>query len=296
MNQQEKPAGAVGGLLRVRCRLAYDGTDFHGWAAQPGRRTVQGELEAALATVLRVPDDALPRAVCAGRTDAGVHARDQHVHVDLPAGVWQQQVPSQLLRRLNGLLPADVRVFDLRAAEPGFDARFSVRSRTYRYRVSAGRPVDPLLRRFVVEHPAELDPAAMNRAAQSLLGEHDFAAFCRRRPGASSTRTLRTLVWEDDAAAQGVLALVITADAFCHSMVRSLVGALLPVGDGRRPVEWPMQVLAGGCRRPDVMVAPAHGLVLEAVDYPEDLGGQAQRSRRIRGPIAGADRPASRQR
>ncbi|MFI0431853.1 MAG: tRNA pseudouridine(38-40) synthase TruA [Candidatus Nanopelagicales bacterium] len=274
----DEPAGD-GGLIRVRGRLAYDGADFHGWARQPGLRTVQAVVEDALGVVLHCP---APRTVCAGRTDAGVHARGQQLHLDLSPATWQGGGgPQVALRRLNGVLPPDVRVLDLDLAPEGFDARFSARWRRYRYAVADRRPVDPLRRRELVAWPGVLDVAAMNRAAQALLGEHDFAAFCKRRPGAGTVRTLIGLEWrrEDD----GVAALSIAADAFCHSMVRSIVGALLMVGDGRRREEWLAELLVAGVRSSTSTVAPAHGLVLEHVEYHEDLAGQARRARRVRG-------------
>lgn len=274
-------AGDGGLRVRIRARLAYDGTDFSGWARQPDRRTVQGEVERALTVALHHPVPV--QVVCAGRTDAGVHARDQHIHADLRAEVWNPADTHRLVRRINGLLPDDVRMRDLASAPAGFDARFSVLSRRYCYRLTDGTEVDPLQRRFVVTWPHVLDLDAMNTAARAVLGEHDFAAFCRRRPEASSVRTLRHLRWQRDA--HGVVAMSIEADAFCHSMVRSLVGAFLPVGSGRRPPEWPAAVLAGGKRIPEVVVMPAHGLVLERVSYADDPAAQAAVARRVRGPI-----------
>lgn len=279
--------------VRLRARVAYDGTDFSGWARQPGRRTVQEELERALTTALRSP---IPvHTVCAGRTDAGVHARDQHVHADIPSDVWPAAHDDRrLARRLNGLLPPDVRVLEVRRAEPGFDARFSVDHRRYTYRVSDVAEVDPLWRTSVVGWPRRLDIEAMNDAAAALVGRHDFAAFCRHRPGSTTVRTLLELTWRRDAATR-LAQLSVVADAFCHSMVRSLVGVLLPVGEGRRDVSWPAQVLREGLRRGDVMVAPAHGLMLEQVTYADDLAGQAQRARRMRtvpdGPDSSAHQP-----
>ena len=277
--------------VRLRLDLAYDGTDFSGWARQPGLRTVQQELETALGTVLRLPGQV--RATCAGRTDAGVHARGQVAHADVPEETLRAAGgPVRLVRRLSGVLPADVRVRAVRLAPEGFDARWSARSRTYAYRVSdAPGGADPLLRHHVLQHPrhggGDLDLDAMNAAAQPLLGEHDFSSFCRQRPGASSVRTLLALEWQREAGT-GLAVMWITADAFCHSMVRSVVGALLPVGDGRRPVEWPAGILAGRRRDPDADVAPSVGLTLERVAYVEDsdLGAQALRARRVRGPVS----------
>jgi tRNA pseudouridine38-40 synthase len=250
--------------VRVRLDLAYDGTDFAGWAFQHDVRTVQGELEKALATIARRDD--LPRVTVAGRTDAGVHARGQVAHVDLPPDLAEDPL---LLRRLNGVLPHDVRVRRVAPAPPGFDARFSGLSRTYRYRVADGpQLLDPLRRHDTLAWPRELDLELLQQASQHLLGLHDFAAFCRRREGATTVRTLQRLEWERDP--QGVLVATVQADAFCHSMVRSLVGALLAVGEGRHPVEWPASLLGLGVRASEVTVAPPHGLTLEAVEYPPD--------------------------
>ena len=255
-------------VVRVRLDLAYDGTAFSGWAAQPrtgggGLRTVQGVLEAAFTTVLRAPS---PRLTVAGRTDAGVHARGQVAHVDVSPDAAADPL---LLRRLNGLLPPDVRVRAVGAAPPGFDARFSAVSRTYRYRVADGAPlVDPLRRAEVLAWPRPLALDAMRQAATGLLGLHDFAAFCRRREGATTVRTLLACDWQRDD--DGLLVLTVQADAFCHSMVRSLVGSMLAVGEGRRAPDWPPSLLTSGSRANDVAVAAPHALVLEAVEYPPD--------------------------
>ncbi len=270
--------------MRLRLDLAYDGTAFHGWAVQPGLRTVQGTLEAALATVLRVPEVSV---TCAGRTDTGVHARGQVVHLDLEPHTLEESAgrstdpgPVALLRRLNGVLPGDVRVGGCRVAPDGFDARFSALWRRYAYRVSDG-PVDPLTRGFVLAWPRPLDEDAMNRAAAALLGEHDFASFCKRREGATTIRTLLDLHWVRTGTG---LEAVVRADAFCHSMVRALTGCLLTVGEGRRPPGWAAEVLAAGARDPAVPVAPAHGLTLEEVAYPDDaaLAARAERTRAVR--------------
>lgn len=264
--------------MRLRLDCAYDGTDFCGWARQPDQRSVQSELEQAIATVLRVPP---VRVVCAGRTDAGVHARAQVVHVDVPEDAWAA-VSAVALRRLNGILPADLAVFAIAAAPEGFDARFSVLRRHYEYRLS-DYVIDPVMRRFVVHHPEPLDLKRMVSASSRLLGERDFAAFCRQRDGASSVRTLERFEWSRDEA--GIITAHLSADAFCHSMVRSLVGAMLPVGDGRREVDWPVGLLDEGTRSSAVPVAPPHGLVLSRVDYaPDDqLAAQAEAARRWRG-------------
>ncbi|MDP9101102.1 MAG: tRNA pseudouridine(38-40) synthase TruA [Actinomycetota bacterium] len=249
------------GHTRVRLDLAYDGTHFAGWAHQVGRRTVQGVLETALAVL-----GGTERVTVAGRTDAGVHARGQVAHADLPVEVAADAL---LLRRLNGLLDPDVRIRRATPAPEGFDARFAALSRTYRYRIADhAEAVDPLRRHDVLTWPRTLDVGAMNQACPPLLGEHDFAAYCRRREGATTVRALLELGWiRDD---EGLLVLMVRADAFCHSMVRSLVGALVAVGEGRHAPEWPGQLLAVHERASTVAVAPPHGLTLEAVEYPPD--------------------------
>jgi tRNA pseudouridine38-40 synthase len=261
---------------RVRLDLGYDGTTFAGWAAQPGQRTVQGVLEAALATVLRL--DTPPATTVAGRTDAGVHARGQVAHVDLP-----EEAPiDALLRRLAGVLPLDVRVYAVAAAPPDFDARFSAVARHYAYRLSdAPWGVDPLRRCEVVRHARPLDVGAMAAAAAGLCGERDFAAYCRARAGATTVRAVHRFEW---VRADGLVVGRVSADAFCHSQVRAMVGACLAVGEGRRPVQWPAQLLASRVRSSAVTVAPAHGLVLEAVEYPPDdqLGERATQARQRR--------------
>jgi tRNA pseudouridine38-40 synthase len=252
--------------VRIRIDLAYDGTDFHGWATQPHLRSVQGELTAALHTVLRLPAETL-RVVCAGRTDAGVHARGQVAHCDLPEEVDVD--PERLARRVNGVLPPDVRVHRVAAAPSGFDARFAALWRRYAYRI-ADHPdvVDPLRRRYVLTHARPLDLDAMNVAAAHLVGLHDFAAFCKRREGATTIRTLLDLDWSRDA--DGVAVGRVRADAFCHSMVRALVGCLIAVGEGRRDPGWAAEILTAQQRDPAVVVVHAHGLTLEEVAYPPD--------------------------
>ncbi|MBP2403512.1 tRNA pseudouridine synthase A [Streptomyces netropsis] len=255
------------GFVRVRLDLSYDGKDFSGWAKQrAGQRTVQGEIENALRTVTR--SDRTYELTVAGRTDSGVHARGQVAHVDLPVEVWAEH-EEKLLRRLAGRLSHDVRVWKVAEAPAGFNARFSAVWRRYAYRVVDHiGGVDPLLRGHVLWHDWPLDVEAMNAASQALLGEHDFAAYCRKREGATTIRTLQQLSWERDAS--GVVTATVRADAFCHNMVRSLVGALLFVGDGHRPVEWPGKVLAARVRDSAVHVVRPHGLTLEEVGYPAD--------------------------
>lgn len=215
------------------------------------------------------------RTVVAGRTDAGVHATGQVAHADLP------ELPD--LRRLNGLLDPAVRVLAAAAAPPGFDARFSALSRVYVYRVcdSVG---NPLRRHDTLTWPRPLDTERLAAASRGLLGSHDFAAFCRRRAGASTVRTLLGVDWARDP--DGTVTATLEADAFCHSMVRSLVGALLTVGDGRRDPGWPAIVLAARTRSGSAPVAPPHGLTLVAVRYPAE-GELAERAVRTRARRAG---------
>lgn len=254
-------------VVRVRLDLSYDGAGFSGWAKQAGgRRTVQGEIEDALRTVTR--SEQTYELTVAGRTDAGVHARGQVAHVDLPREVWDAH-REKLLKRLAGRLPRDVRIWSVGEAPAGFDARFSAVWRRYAYRVT-DHPggVDPLLRGHVLWHDWPLDVDAMNEAARALLGEHDFAAYCKKREGATTIRTLQelSLVRGED----GIITATVRADAFCHNMVRSLIGALLFVGDGHRAPDWPGKVLAAGARDSAVHVVRPHGLTLEEVGYPAD--------------------------
>jgi tRNA pseudouridine38-40 synthase len=277
-----------GALVRVRIDFSYDGTHFSGWAAQPGLRTVEGELSAALATVLRAEKPV--RLTVAGRTDAGVHARGAVCHADVDAKAWlalpgrSDRAPADAaVTRLAGVLPDDVVVHRVQPAPPGFDARFSATQRRYRYRI-CDRPerADPLRRGETVVVKRPLDVAAMDQASRQLVGLADFAAFCKKRAGATTIRTLLHYSWQRDD--EGVLVGTVVADAFCHSMVRSLVGAVVPVGEGRRTADWPAAVLLAGRRDPAVVVMPAHGLCLEEVGYPSDdqLAARARVARAIR--------------
>jgi tRNA pseudouridine38-40 synthase len=240
---------------------------------------VCGELVGALSVLLRRPVG----LTVAGRTDAGVHATGQVAHADLPADLdvaW-------LVRRLGRVLPTDVRVRAITAVPAEFDARFSALRRHYRYRLTtAPYGAEPLSARDTVAWPYPIDLAAVRAAAAELLGEHDFAAFCKRREGATTLRALQRFDWSADGP---LVTAAVSADAFCHSMVRSLVGALLDVGRGRREPSWPAGLLRRGVRANEVAVAPAHGLTLVAVDYPEDaeLAARAQRTRRVRTAAAG---------
>jgi tRNA pseudouridine38-40 synthase len=276
--------------VRLRIDCAYDGADFSGWATQPGRRTVQATLETALATALRVPQ---VRVTVAGRTDAGVHARGQVAHVDVDpevvaaSGGRSAEPPlDALARRVDGILPPDLRVRRVLEAPAGFDARFSATWRRYAYRIADARELaDPLVRGHVLTWGRRLDLDAMNEASAPLVGLQDFASFCKQREGATTVRTLLDLAWHRDDA--GLAVGTVRADAFCHNMVRSLVGCLIAVGEGRRPRTWPAEVMAGRRRDQGVRVAHAHGLTLEEVGYPDDdeLAAQAERARARREAI-----------
>lgn len=263
-------------MNRWRMDIAYDGANFSGWAAQPDRRTVQGELETWIPRVLRLGEPT-PLTV-AGRTDAGVHARGQVAHVDLPDDIDT----SSILRRLARVLNPDVVVRSIRPVPGEFDARFSALWRRYVYRLwdESSRP-DPLTRFHVASVRGHLDLDRLNMAGDSLLGLHDFAAFCKYREDATTIRTLLDCHAErlDDPC--GTIEVTVRADAFCRSMVRSLIGALTAVASGRRDQHWLDEVAASTSRASSVLVMPACGLTLEEVGYPadEDLAERAARAR-----------------
>lgn len=270
----EPATGSGGGFVRLRLDIAYDGTDFAGWATQAGQRTVAGVIDDALSTVFRTP--VLTRA--AGRTDSGVHATGQVAHVDVPAEELPNAYPrtvragehefGPLVRRLGRMLTEDVRIREIIRAAPGFDARFSALRRHYIYRLTtAPYGVEPAEARFVTAWPRPLDVDAMAAAARNLLGLHDFAAFCRHRDGATTIRELQRLECVRDG---DRISVHVSADAFCWNMVRSLVGALLAVGEHRRDDTWCMQLLDAHQRSSDFAAAPARGLTLVGVDYPPD--------------------------
>ncbi|MDO9589605.1 MAG: tRNA pseudouridine(38-40) synthase TruA [Microcella sp.] len=276
--------------MRLRLDVAYDGTAFSGWGRQPRLRTVQGELEQAIATLLRHPEHAV-RLVVAGRTDAGVHAIGQVAHIDLSAEQWRAlgasrragSLEESLTRRFNGLIGrhgVDVVVTRVSQAPPGFDARFSALWRRYQYRVADARSRrDPRRRAHTLWHTAELDVDAMDAASLSLTGLHDFGAFCRPREGATTIRTLLDYRWARDD--EGVLVAEVRADAFCHSMVRSLVGSAIKVGRHELGPDQLHAVLEGARRENDFSVVAARGLTLMEVGYPSDgeLAARAELTR-----------------
>jgi tRNA pseudouridine38-40 synthase len=260
--------------VRLRLDIAYDGTDFAGWATQDGQRTVAGVIADALTTVFRTP----LRLWAAGRTDTGVHATGQVAHVDVPTAALPNVYPRSsrsgdpeflpLLRRLSRFLPADVRVLEISRAPSGFDARFSALRRHYEYRLStAPYGVQPRQARYITAWPRDLDVDAMSVASQDLLGLNDFAAFCRHRAGATTIRDLQRLDWSREG---DLITAHVSADAFCWQMVRSLVGALLAVGEQRRTPQWCRELLSATERSSDFAAAPAQGLTLVGVDYPPD--------------------------
>ncbi|WP_026917221.1 tRNA pseudouridine(38-40) synthase TruA [Gordonia shandongensis] len=268
--------------VRLRLLIGYDGTDFSGWAVQPGRRTVCQTVQDTLGTVLRVP----VRLTVAGRTDAGVHATAQVAHCDVPASSLQTRSidgdPSRLVRRLAKMLPDDVRVLRVDVVSADFDARFSAVARTYEYRLSdAPWGADPIHARNTADWSRPLDVDAMNEASARLVGLNDFAAFCRFREGATTIRELQGFRWRR---AGAVVIGEVRADAFCWSMVRSLVGAVASVGDGRRTVDWCAGLLAERTRSSQVPVAQARGLTLTGVDYPppEQWAARNERTRDVR--------------
>lgn len=275
-------------VTRLRLDIAYDGTNFHGWSRQPNLRTVQGVLEDALATVFSRTGDP-PTLTVAGRTDAGVHALGQVAHVDLSgeqlAGLYRSRPrrgAEALADRLNGIAGSDPDIWVLRSsvAPEGFDARFSALWRRYRYRIAdAGTPRNPLERLDMVWHPAPLDVAAMDEAAKMLLGLHDWTSFCKSRDGSTNIRTLQEFTWQRTA--QGVLVAHVRADAFCHSMVRALVGATVAVGEGRLPASRLVYLRDRRERTSEFKVLPAKGLALVEVGYPDDseLAARAEQTR-----------------
>ena len=250
-----------GGFRRLRIDLAYDGTNFSGWAIQPDRRTVQACIEEAISKIARVNVE----TIVAGRTDAGVHATGQVIHVDLPESLEL----TDLAYKLNRILDEDIRINQITIAPPAFHARFSALRRYYEYRILDENKVIPPLARFNTESwYRTLDVDVMNQASALLLGTHDYAAFCKFREGATTIRTLETYSWRRDN--QGFLIGDVVADAFCYSMVRNLVGAIVCVADGRKDVSWISTLLENKERVSDSLVFPARGLSLYKVDYPDD--------------------------
>ncbi len=257
--------------MRVRLDLAYDGQNFSGWAHQPNLRTVQGVLEHWITTIARLPEPA--RLTVAGRTDAGVHARNQVAHLDLPDDIDLDY----LKRRLDRALPEDIALKSLSSCPDDFDARFAAIWRRYCYRIWDEESVPNPIRRFdVAPVKGVMNIDLLNQGGQILLGLHNFAAFCKYREGATTIRTLQVCEGIRLADSSRTVEITVQADAFCHSMVRSLVGALVSVATGQRDLDWLAGLLTSETRESDVFVMPAKGLTLEEVHYP-DPGGYANR-------------------
>lgn len=278
--------------MRLRVDLAYDGAGFSGWAKQPNLPSVQQTLETALAKALRL-DLSLVRTVVAGRTDSGVHATGQVCHVDLPSDhalvAEPRKVDKELLKRLRGALGKTSAIWVERVmiAPDGFDARFSPLRRRYEYRIADGRArKDPRTAGHTLWISDSLNQAAMNRLGKALLGLHDWASFCRAREGATTIRTLEKFSWVRDS--EGVLCGTVVADAFCHSMVRSLVGAAIAVGKGDLDVSEIVAQRDQTARTSAWKTMPAHGLTLVEVVYPKDreLARRAELTRAQRAPLS----------
>lgn len=290
-------------MVRLRLDLAYDGGAFYGWARQPTLRTVQGELEQALHTILRVPaddpDEPL-RLTVAGRTDTGVHALHQVCHLDVGEATLERCVghmgvpaPEALFRRLSRMVPDDIAIHALSVAPEGFDARFSALERTYVYRICDDvRPVDPRMRGFVLALDGRLDLDAMNAAAAMTIGLHDFGSFATPNPGGTTIREVKRANWSRipvsplvpgasggagtaggytvPAAESGLVCFTIVADAFARNMVRSLVNACVKVGQGRKDLDWFAEKMATPLREGSTGPIAPQGLTLEHVAYPPD--------------------------
>jgi len=248
------------GFRRLRIEIAYDGTNFSGWALQPDRRTVQASIEEAISKIARVSVE----TIVAGRTDAGVHATGQVIHVDVP----EEMGLDDLGYKLNRILDEDVRINKIEIAPPAFHARFSALRRYYEYRIlDENKVIQPIARLNTASWYRPLDVDLMNHASALLLGTHDYAAFCKFREGGTTIRTLETYQWRRDR--EGYLVADVVADAFCYSMVRNLVGAIVCVADGRKDPEWISTLLENKERVSDSLVFPARGLTLYKVDYPD---------------------------
>ncbi|WP_291527131.1 tRNA pseudouridine synthase A [Bifidobacterium sp. UBA744] len=311
-------------MIRLRFDFGYDGTDFFGWAKQPELRTVQGEFESALSKILRyAPGEGNPRLTVAGRTDTGVHALHQVCHADIDeerlarcVGHMRVGPVEALQRRLSRVLPPDIALHAVAVAPAGFDARFSALQRTYVYRVSdASCLADPRMRHFVLRVEDRLDVESMNAAVASTVGLHDFGSFATPNPGGTTIREVKSAHWdrvpirpligepgvgEDSPSGgsgnardefhtvpsceSGLLCFTIVADAFARNMVRSLVGASLRVGQGKRSVDWFLSKMEAPVREGESGPCPPQGLTLEHIAYPPDdqLATRAAKIRAVR--------------
>ena len=267
----------VDGFSRIRVDCQYDGTAFSGWSVQPDRRSVQGVIEEVLSKVLDHP----VTTTVAGRTDAGVHALGQVFHFDLPNQLRSNWNLESLLYIANRILTSEIRFIAVVDVPGDFHARYSALRRRYRYQIlDNARTLNPLERVATSSYHRPLDEKLMNAAATLLLGEHDFAAFCRPREGTTTIRDLETFAWSREST--GILAATIVADAFCHNMVRSLVGAMMMVGDGRWQVAEPFEILMSRVRHSHI--APAAGLTLMGVEYPK-AAEFGRRAKEVTSPV-----------
>lgn len=267
------------GFLRIRIDFSYDGTNFSGWAKQPDQRTIQGEIESSLEAITRNP----VALQVAGRTDAGVHASAQVAHFDLPdrdqnGHEWDL---TDLTYRLNRMLPEDIRIHQTSLAPKFFHARFSALSRSYIYKIAdGGQLLPPLLRYDTATWYRPLDIEKMNEAISPLLGQHDFASYCKARDTGTTIRTLQEFIFRREV--NNFITAAIRADAFCHSMVRSLIGAAVCVGEGRFEPGWMKEILEGKERIGESLVFPARGLTLVNITYPQDDGLEERLSITVR--------------
>jgi tRNA pseudouridine38-40 synthase len=281
-----KPVGLmVDGFSRYRIDFGYDGTEFNGFAKQPGLRTVQGELLKSIELIFGKDSTDFGMRV-AGRTDAGVHAQHQVVHVNLShAQLRRIGRNPDVAGRLNGVLPQDIRVYSFVLAPEGFDARYSASFRRYRYKVADKLSrLDPLQVRYVLQIKPALDVSKMRQAAKVLIGLHDFGAFCKMRPGATTIRNLKQIKIARNKSQGGVVEIELKADAFCHNMVRALVGALIAVGVGKASVSDLKRRLDSATRAGSFKVVGPEGLSLIEVGYPKHsrLAAQAEKARNLR--------------
>jgi tRNA pseudouridine38-40 synthase len=252
------------GFFRAKISLSYDGTNFSGWGRQNDRRTVQGEIESALKTLFRHDLE----TVVAGRTDAGVHASDQVIHVDLPIGDFGFDF-EDLGYRLNRILTEEIRIKSVERASKDFHARFGALRRRYIYKIQDGLGIiEPVKRLDITPWYRELDVQKMNQAAATLIGEHDFFSFAKFRENSTTIRTLERFDFQRDS--EGLIIGQIAADAFCYNMVRSLIGTMVYIGEGRFPISWAREILEKRERPSDSVVFPARGLTFVGVDYPQD--------------------------
>jgi tRNA pseudouridine38-40 synthase len=272
-----EPTSKRSGLIRISLEIAYDGTNFSGFGIQPHERTVQGELNKALKKFLRIEK---VKTVGAGRTDSGVHARGQVVHFDVPENVWTSI--KDPMYKFRSILPIDIQVRKASIVSLEFDARYSALTRRYSYTIcDAETGTDVFNNRFVLSHRKQLDERLMNKASSELIGLHDFYAFCKNRVGSTTIRNLIKFTWVRKS---DFVICEIIADAFCYSMVRGLVGAMVQVGERKRDPGWPKQIMDKRKKINDLNVVSAHALILEEVTYPHPslLKEQSLRTKRMR--------------